>query len=79
MKLLEQVAAQLAIAIENRRAASEIEALKRRLGEERKYLEGEIRSQGQFAEIVGESEALKQVLDQVATVAASDATVLILG
>ena len=33
----------------------------------------------QFAEIVGESTALTQVLDQVATVAASDATVLILG
>ncbi len=79
LKLLEQVAAQLATAIENHRAASEIEALKKRLGEERKYLEGEIRAEGQFAEIVGDSPALKQVLDQVATVASSEATVLILG
>ncbi len=79
VSLLEQVAAQLAIAIENHRAASEIEALKQRLDEERKYLSEEIRSQGDFAEIIGESDALKQVLDQVATVASSDATVLILG
>ncbi|HLZ40647.1 MAG TPA: sigma 54-interacting transcriptional regulator [Candidatus Sulfotelmatobacter sp.] len=77
--MLEQVAAQLAIAIENHRAASEIEALKRRLGEGRKYLEGETQRGGEFAEIVGDSPALKQVLDQVATVAASEATVLILG
>jgi formate hydrogenlyase transcriptional activator len=79
VNLLEQVAAQLAIAIENHRAASEIEALKKRLEEERKYLSEEIRSQGDFAEIIGDSTALKQVLDQVATVASSDATVLVLG
>ena len=79
LNLLEQVAAQLAIAIENHRAASGIEALKKRLEEERKYISEEIRSQGDFAEIIGESTALKQVLDQVATVASSDATVLVLG
>jgi formate hydrogenlyase transcriptional activator len=79
MELLEKVAAQLSIAIENHRAASEIEALKQRLGEERQYLEGESRPKGQFTEIVGESDALKRVLDQVVTVASSEATVLILG
>ena len=76
---LNQVAEQLAVALENRRAAVEIEALKERLSEERKYLEGEIRSQGNFAEIIGESPALARVLEQVVTVATSDATVLILG
>ena len=79
MDLLSQVAAQLAVAIENHRAAKEIEQLKQRLGEERRYLEGETRFEGTFPEIVGDSPALRQVLDQVATVAASDATVLILG
>ena len=79
LALVEQIGAQLSIAIENHRTASEIEALKQRLGEERKYLEGNIRNEGQFAEIIGEGQALKQVLDQVATVASSDATVLILG
>jgi formate hydrogenlyase transcriptional activator len=77
--LIGQVAAQLAVAIENHRAAYEIEQLKQRLGEERKYLEGETKVEGHFAEIVGDSAALKQVLDQVTTVAPSDATVMILG
>jgi formate hydrogenlyase transcriptional activator len=67
------------VAIENYRTAAEIELLKQRLGEERSYLEGHSRSEGQFPEIVGDSAALRQVLDQVATVAASEATVLILG
>lgn len=79
LSLLNQVAAQLGIALENSRAAAEIEGLKQRLKEERKYLEGETRAQGQFSEIIGTSAALKKVLDQVATVAVSDATVLILG
>ena len=79
VSLVSQVAAQLAVAIENHRAAAEIEQLKKRLGEERKYLEGEARAEGTFAEIVGDSPALKVVLEQVMTVAGSDATVLILG
>ena len=53
--------------------------MKQRLSDERKYLEGEIRSEGHFAEIIGDSPALKQVLDQVITVSASEATVLVLG
>jgi formate hydrogenlyase transcriptional activator len=77
--LLNQVAAQFAIALENHRAATEIEALKQRLIAEKKYLEGEIRNEGNFAEIIGESQPLKHVLNQVSTVARSDATVLILG
>jgi len=79
LNLLNQVAAQLAVAIENHVTASEIEDLKQRLAVERKYLETEIPSEGRFAEIVGDSPALKQVLDQVVTVAPSEATVLILG
>ena len=79
LTLLSQVAAQLALAIENQRAASEIDELKQRLGDERKYLETAVKSEGQFSEIIGNSAALCQVLDQVATVSESDATVLILG
>jgi formate hydrogenlyase transcriptional activator len=79
LDLLKQVASQFAVALENHRAAVEIEALKNRLTEEKTYLEGELRSQGLFEEIVGDSPALKKVLDQVATVAPSEATVLILG
>ena len=79
MEVISQVAAQLAVAIENHRTAAEIEQLKRRLGEGRSYLDGEARGQGQFPEIVGDSPLLKQVLDQVATVASSEATILVLG
>jgi formate hydrogenlyase transcriptional activator len=79
LDLIHQVAAQLAVAIENHRATAEIEQLKQRLGEDRRYLEGESRSEGQFPEIVGESAALKRVLDQAVTVSTSEATVLILG
>ena len=77
--LLTQVANQLTMAIQNHLAASEIKLLQQRLGEERKYLEGEIEYKGHFTEIVGDSPALKQVLQQVLTVATSGATVLILG
>ncbi len=79
LSLLNQVAAQLAVAIENHRAAAEIEELKRRLSDEKKVLEGDIHAEGHFAEIVGDSSALREVLAHVATVATSDATVLILG
>ncbi|MFZ0807433.1 MAG: sigma 54-interacting transcriptional regulator, partial [Candidatus Sulfotelmatobacter sp.] len=79
LHLLNQIAAQLGIAIENQRAAAEIHTLKSRLSEEKKYLEGEIRADSNFSELVGDSAALTQVLGQVSTVATSDATVLILG
>jgi PAS domain S-box-containing protein len=45
----------------------------------KRYLEEELQTEHQFDEIVGESSGLKQVLKQVETVAATDATVLILG
>ena len=79
LTLLNQVAAQFAVALENHRAAVEIEGLKNRIAEEKKYLDGELNTQGLFEEIIGESPALRNVLDQVATVAPSGATVLILG
>ena len=79
LELINQVAAQLAIAIENHRAAAEIEELKRRLGEERGYLAGRPGLEHQFPEIIGESHALKKVLEQVQTVSTSEATILITG
>jgi formate hydrogenlyase transcriptional activator len=78
LALLNQVAAQLAIALENATTAREIEQLKRRLKQEKHYLEGNPRTQ-LFEEIIGESPALREVLGQVSIVAPSNATVLILG
>ncbi len=77
--LLFQVASQIAIAIENARAYSQIAELKNRLAEEKLYLEDEIRTEHNFEEIIGESPALKKALKQAEIVAPSDATVLILG
>jgi formate hydrogenlyase transcriptional activator len=78
-ELFGQIAVQVAAALENERAYREIEQLKNRLAAEKQYLEGEIRTNSNFEEIVGESLALKHVLDLAATVAASNATVLVLG
>src|ERR1700680_4242439 len=76
---LEQVAAQVAMALDNARAYREIAELTNKLASEKLYLEEEIRAELNFEEIVGESTALKKVLSQARTVASSDATVLILG
>ena len=79
LKFLEAVAAELALAIDARRAVQDANSLKKKLAEERKYLEQEIQAEGLFAEIIGSSSSMKRVLGQVETVASSQATVLILG
>ena len=76
---LSQLAAQVAVALDNARAYREIAELTNRLASEKLYLEEEIRAELNFEEIVGESPALKKVLSQARTVALSDATVMILG
>jgi formate hydrogenlyase transcriptional activator len=76
---LAQVAGQAAIAIENATAYQEIAQLKDQLAEEKLYLQDEIRTERNFGEIVGDSPAFKRVLEQVETVAPTDASVLILG
>src|SRR5215470_15440607 len=74
---LEQVAGQVAIAVEN--ALDYEKAVKDREKEtkQRLYLEEEIRSE--FGEIVGESPVLKTALSLVSVVAPTDSGVLILG
>jgi formate hydrogenlyase transcriptional activator len=79
ISFLKQVAAQVAIALDNARAYREIAELTDKLRKEKLYLQDEIRSVLNFEEIVGESPALQHVLAQVNTVAPLDATVLILG
>ena len=76
---LSQVAGQAAIAIENATAYQQIAELKDQLAKEKLYLEDEIRTDRNFGEIIGDSPPFRQVLDQVATVAPTDASVLILG
>jgi formate hydrogenlyase transcriptional activator len=76
---LTQASGQIAIAIENALAYREISQLKDKLAQEKLYLEEEIRSEMNFENIIGNSPALKHVLELVETVATSDSTVLLLG
>jgi formate hydrogenlyase transcriptional activator len=76
---LSRASGQIAIAIENALAYHEISQLKDRLTQEKLYLEEEIRSEMNFENIIGNSPALKHVLELVETVAPSDSTVLLLG
>jgi formate hydrogenlyase transcriptional activator len=77
--LLQQVSAQIAIAVENALAFKEIDALKNKLAEEKLYLEEEIRSEFNFEEIIGDAPSLKRALAQVEVVAPTDTAALILG
>ena len=79
VEFLGQVAGQIAIAIENAQAYEEISRLKDKLAQEKLYLEEEIRSEMGFEEIIGNSPALRNVLELVETVAPSDSTVLLMG
>jgi len=76
---LSRAAGQIAIAIENALAYREISELKDKLAQEKFYLEEEFRSEMGFEQIIGNSKALKHVLQQVETVAPNDSTVLLLG
>jgi len=86
MALLEIFAARAGAELERQRAdralrqaLEEVEALKNRLQAENVYLQEEIRSHHGFEEIVGQSPAHLKVLDGIAQVAPTGATVLIRG
>jgi formate hydrogenlyase transcriptional activator len=79
ISFLEQVAAQITIAIENARAHHQIAALKEQLKRESVYVEDEIFARAKFEEIVGSSEPLLHALGHVARVAPTDCTVLVTG
>src|SRR6202030_1065914 len=78
-EFLAEAAGQIALAIENAMVYHEISQLKDKLAQEKLYLEEEIRSEMNFENIIGNSPALKHVLELVETVAPSDSTVLLLG
>jgi formate hydrogenlyase transcriptional activator len=75
--LLEQVACQVAIAVENTLEYEKATKDRDKETKQRLYLEEEIRAE--FGEIVGESRALKTALSLVSVVAPTDSSVLILG
>ena len=75
--LLEQVARQVGIAVENTLEYERARKDRDKEAEQRLYLEGEIRAE--FSSIVGESPALRTALDLASVVAPTDSSVLILG
>lgn len=85
IRLLRQIAARIAIALDNALAYEQITRLKDSLIHENFYLTEQltehVRQHGDdaFGEIIGCSRAIRQVLEQVEMVASSDSTVLILG
>jgi formate hydrogenlyase transcriptional activator len=76
---IQLIANQVAGAIENAVQFDEIEKLKNQLASEKLYLEEEIQSEYNFAEIVGHSAGLLKVLRQIETVAPTDSCVLLYG
>ena len=79
VELFTHIAGQLAIAVENSLTYHELASLKNKLVSEKRYLEEEIQTEYNFEEIIGQSAALKKVLQQVATVAPTDSAVLLCG
>jgi transcriptional regulator with GAF, ATPase, and Fis domain len=68
-----------AAAIANARAFEEIDRLRLQLEMENEYLREEVREAQAFGEILGESESLKRILEQIELVSPTEASVLILG
>ena len=79
IEFLSQIGNQVAIAVENAFAFGEIRELRDQLSKEKLYLEDEIRTEMNFAQIIGNSASLRRVLKHVETVAPTDSTVLIYG
>lgn len=79
LELLQGLCHQLAIAIGNAEAYGEIERLRAELERENVYLRGEIKTDHDFDNIVGESDAMRLVREAIRQVGQTDSTVLILG
>src|SRR2546427_7199173 len=78
-ELLQHIANQIAIAVENSLAFRQVVDRANKLTEEKLYLQDEIRTEYNFEEIIGESLALKRILEQLQRVGPTDSAVLILG
>ena len=79
LEILSYFASQAAIALDNAEAYEEIKILSERLEEKNRYYEEQHLEDYSSDEIIGKSPAIKKVIADVDKVAASDATVLILG
>ncbi len=78
-EFLLEVAAQIAIAVDNVHAYEESQALKARFEAEAVYLQEEIKTEHNFEEIIGQSAPVRGLLRKVEQVAPTTSTVLIRG
>ena len=79
VRMMEEITAIVALALDNCLAYEEIRELKTQLTQENIYLQEEIKTEHNFEEIVGKSRALKRVLKRVELVAPTDSSILITG
>jgi hydrogenase-4 transcriptional activator len=78
-RLLRQIADRIGIAVDNAEAYRKVTHLKENLKNENSKLNEQILSNQSFGDIIYQSDAMRDVLQQVDIVALSDSTVLILG
>jgi transcriptional regulator with GAF, ATPase, and Fis domain len=78
-RVLETLAAQTAVALENARAWEEVRRLEQRLAAENLYLREEVQLAHDVTGIVGDSEGMRSVLAQAEQVAPTDATIMVQG
>jgi formate hydrogenlyase transcriptional activator len=78
-ELLLAIADQVVLAIQNMLAYEEVASLKQQLEQENLYLQEECRAEAPFADVVGESAAIRKVLAKIRMVAGTDSTVLVTG
>jgi formate hydrogenlyase transcriptional activator len=79
LEFLQQVATQIAFAIDHVRAYEQIDRLREQLAKENEYLVEEIKLTHNFGVMVGKSQALQEVVRLAETVAPTNSTVLISG
>lgn len=79
LEILSHILGHIAIAVDNALAFRHVSETSYQLANEKRYLEEELNIEKNFDEIIGKAPALKRVLKQVETVAATEANVLILG
>src|SRR5262245_28633170 len=78
-ELLHAIADQVVLAIQNMLSYEEITSLKHRLEQENLYLQEEVRFEAAFADVVGDSPGIQEVLARVRLVAGTESTVLVTG
>ena len=77
--MFEQVARQVALAVENMLAYEKLDTLKNQLTEEKSYLKKEIASLADSNRMVYSSSVMAGIMDDISNVASTDSTVLITG